>query len=80
MTITYDGNRNKYSNGTRMAEIFIDDESEQAKLDKVCKILSNIGWDVTTDFMWASVEVADRNEYRELMADYKKAKKDAGNN
>lgn len=76
MTITYDGNRNEYSKGNRMAEIFINDETEQEKLDKVCKILSNIGWEVTLDFMWASVIVSDQNDYRELMADYKKAKKE----
>lgn len=77
MKINYDGNRNKYSKGERMAEIFAND-NEQKKLDKVVEQLRHKGWEVDDGIpLWASIIVEDREEYNELIADYKEAKKNA---
>lgn len=80
MTISYTGSRqtkglrNELS-GIRLAEISYN-ENESVLMDRMAKLLEVKGWKVDNSVEgWASVEVLDREEYAELVADYKEAKR-----
>lgn len=77
MTINYIGSRSRYTRrGVRLAD-FSYCEKEEAFAMKVFDYLRDVdGWDIDTGvFGWAGCEVEDRDEYNELVRDYKKAKK-----
>ena len=77
MTISYIGARSRYtSRGIRQAD-FSYTEKEETLAMRVFDFLRNIkGWDIDTGvYGWAGCEVEDRDEYDELVRDYKKAKK-----
>lgn len=75
--------------GERMAEIFGKGSDsytspeypslrhEDSLIDKVAHFLRLKGWEVTTDFLWACIPVRDREEFENLVDDYKAAKKQA---
>lgn len=77
MTVNYIGERNRYSNrGARMAE-FSYAEKEEAFALRLFDFLRDIkGWNIDDGVIgWAGCEVEDRDEYNDLVRDYKKAKK-----
>ena len=50
------------------------EKKEQKKADKIFDILTEKGWEVEQEEECASIRVYDRNEYKELVEDYKRAK------
>lgn len=87
MRIEYVGERSRYSNGKqRGAECFGNpflekeqENQEQLKMDYVAKRLKERGWEVTEGVpLWFHIKLEDREEYDELLADYKKIKKELG--
>lgn len=80
MTISYTGSRQTKNlrnelSGIRLAEISYN-ENESVLMDRMAKLLEVKGWKVDNSVDgWASVEVIDREEYAELVADYKEAKR-----
>lgn len=72
MTVKYVGNR-QFKN--RLAEFTYEDR-EEARFDKIAEYLRNEGYDIDTSVAnWAAIEVADRDEYEQVVETYKKAKK-----
>lgn len=74
MTLIYSGNRNKYTNGERLGEMFCEDHEEQRK-DEIALALQEKGWTVYLEQNWAGFPVYDKQEFNELMAEYKELKK-----
>ena len=77
MTIEYKG-RNKEENRNH-CEAWImcdeDNKKEEEKKDKICEIIKENGWEVFNEYGWAVVRVFDKEDYRDLVEVYKKAKK-----
>lgn len=80
MTISYTGSRQTKNlrnelSGIRLAEISYN-ENESVLMDRMAKLLEVKGWKVDNSVDgWASVEVIDREEYAELVTDYKEVKR-----
>lgn len=72
MTLNYVGER---AFKMRMGE-FTYREEEEERAFKIFEYLREQGWDIDTGvYEWAGVNVADKEEYNCLMADFKCAKK-----
>ena len=80
MKITYLGASEDYE--YRLAQICTGKRSDVATLEKTIAILEEMGWknwdwfgDAEDEF--AQIEVGDKDEYNDLVADYKEAKRRA---
>ena len=74
MRVNYKGMDKDYE--YRIAEINYDDEEESKKVEHMIKIMANKGWNIVNGVAgWASCEMADMQEYKEFMKDWKEAKK-----
>lgn len=74
MKVNYKGMSKDYE--YRIAEINYDDEEEYEKVEHMIKIMANKGWNIVNGVAgWASCEMADMQEYKEFMKDWKEAKK-----
>lgn len=72
MTLNYVGNR---AFKTRLAE-FEYSEKEEKRFMKIAGFMKKEGWNIDTGVEgWAAIEVEDREQFNEVMADFKKAKK-----
>lgn len=80
MTIKYVGTRDNnrvggYCKNKRFAEFSYKDE-EEARFDKIAAYLKKKGFDIDTSVInWACIEVADREEYNEVVECFKEAKR-----
>lgn len=80
MTIKYVGTRDNnrvggYCRNKRFAEFSYRDE-EQDRFFKIAEYLEMQGYSIDTGvFNWALIEVADREEYNEVAARFKEAKR-----
>ena len=75
MKIEYRGINEDENRYFREAYITYDEQKEQKIVDKIFEILSEKGWKVEQEEECASIRVCNRTEYKELVEDYKKAKK-----
>lgn len=88
MRIEYVGERSRYYKGQRHAECFGNpfitteqQQKEQKKMDYIANRLKEMGWEVDDGIpFWFYVKVDDRNEYNDLIADYRKIKKEIATN
>ena len=72
MTIQYVGSRQFRM---RLAEFSYTDK-EEARFMKIADHLRGLGYDVDTGVEnWAAIRVSDRDEYEQVLEDYKEAKK-----
>ncbi len=79
MRIEYIGKNNEYfENEKPFASITYDEVKEEEKADKVFDILRNEGWEVVVEQGVAHIPVYDKGDYKELLVDYKQAKKATG--
>ena len=76
MKIEYKG-INKEDRNYREAYITYDEKKEQKKADKIFDILTEKGWNVEQEEECACIRVYDKNDYKVLVEDYKKAKREA---
>lgn len=80
MTIRYVGTRDNnrvggYCRNKRFAEFSYRDEEEE-RFSKVADYLKMQGYDIDTGVAnWAVIEVADREEYNEVVEHFKEAKR-----
>jgi len=76
MTVRYVGISENSNN--RLAVIGYDEKKEETKVNKVIKKLSEMGWTLAYgEEEEVCYEVWDKEEYKDFVADYKKAKKEA---
>ncbi len=77
MTIEYRGKNAEEERDYREAYICYDETKakEQEKADKVFEILEDLGWKIYQEEGCAYIPVYDKDEYLELVEDYKRAKK-----
>lgn len=77
MKIEYKGRNLEENRNYREAWIEYDDtkKSEEEKADKIAKILEEKGWKVACEYGWIGIRVYDKEEYQEVVEDYKEAKK-----
>ena len=78
MTINYRGtvdNAKHRLSGRRFAEFSYEDHEEE-RFFKIAEYLKQQDWNIDTGvYNWASIEVADREEYEAVLDDWKEAKK-----
>lgn len=81
MTLKYYGTRDNNRIGTvglrnkRIAEFAYNDD-ETDRFFNIISSLESLGWNIDTGVAnWACVEVADKEEFNNLMEDYKEAKR-----
>lgn len=73
MTLNYVGNR-QFRN--RLAEFGYTENEEDTALDILAILENDFGYDVKAGVQgWAAIRVDDRDEFNEVMKDYKEAKK-----
>ena len=77
MTIEYRG-RNKEENRNHCEAWILyneDNKKEEEKVVKICEIIKKEGWEVFSDYVFIVIRVFDKEDYRDLVEVYKKAKK-----
>lgn len=73
MRLQYVGNR---AYDKRLAEFsYTDEEMDQGDVWKILKELERVGYEVITDAWMSWIRVGDRDEFNQVKADYKVAKK-----
>lgn len=78
MTIEYRG-RNKEENRNHCEAWILYDEDnkkEEEKVVKICETITKEGWEVFADYGFIVIKVFDKEDYRDLVEVYKKAKKE----
>ena len=75
MTIEYRGKNKEEDRKYCEAYISYEETTEQEKADKVFAVLIEKGWKVEQEEECATIRVYDKTEYKELVKDYKQAKK-----
>lgn len=75
MFIEYRGRNIEKGINYRCANMWYDAKKEQEKADKIFKILRDIGWEILEEEEVGWIIVYDKEEYQEVLEDYKKAKK-----
>lgn len=75
MKIEYKGINTEEGRNYREAYITYDEKKEQKKAGKIFDILTEKGWKVEQEEECAVIRVSDKDDYNELVKDYKKAKK-----
>lgn len=80
MMIEYRGKNKKEDRNHCEAWITYDEDNkkEQGKVDKICEIIAENGWKVFSEYGWIVIRVCDKEDYRDLVEVYKKAKKEVG--
>lgn len=75
MRITYLGKNEDEDRNYREAYIYYDGKKEQEKADEIFDSLIEKGWKVEQEEECATIRVYDKSEYKELLEDYKEAKR-----
>ncbi len=73
MRIEYHGKNLEEDTG-REGYIFYDENKEQEKADKILNKLEEIGWKIEQEQGCASIPVCNKEEYLNLLSDYKRIK------
>ena len=74
MKIEYKGRNKEEDRNYCEALITYNEKKEQKKTDKIFDILTEKGWVVEQEEECASIRVSGKDDYNELVEDYKEAK------